>query len=297
MTWWQALVLGIVEGLTEYLPVSSTGHLILAQRVMGIGQSEAADAYAICIQAGAIIAVVGLYWRRFKQMAGGLIGRDQAGFRLARNLVIAFSVTAVVALSLEKQIKSQLFGLWPVVTAWIVGGCAILIMSQYRGGRRRMFDQGVGVDDVTWQQAAIIGTIQTIAMWPGTSRSLVTIVGGVAVGMGLGAAVEFSFLLGVLTLTAATVHDFYKHGHAMTTQLGGWPVLAIGTVAAAISAALAVRWMVGYLKQHGLAVFGWYRITIGVGVAVLILIGLLREEPKPSGQPSPAPQITAPAAP
>src|SRR5262249_50687505 len=130
MHWWQALILGMIEGLTEYLPVSSTGHLILGQRAMGIGEGEAADAYVTIIQVGAILAVIGLYIARFKQMAQGLLKRDEQGRRLAFNVLLAFAITGALGFLLEKKIKEHLFGLWPVTFAWFVGGLAILIFTQ-----------------------------------------------------------------------------------------------------------------------------------------------------------------------
>lgn len=268
----EALILGIVEGLTEYLPVSSTGHLILAQRAMGIGSEDAANAYAICIQAGAIAAVLGLYWRRLGQMARGLAGRDEVGRRLARNLLIAFIPAALFGLALEGWIEQHLFGLWTIVWAWLVGGLAILLVVWT--GREKLPPKGKPLEDLAWRGALIIGLIQCIAMWPGVSRSLVTIVGGVLVGLGLPAAVEFSFLLGVLTLGAATAYKAVQHGDVMLEAYG--PVtLLVGFLAATLSAILAVKWMVAYLNRHGLAIFGYYRVAIAAIVGAMLLAGWL----------------------
>ncbi|MEX2213389.1 MAG: undecaprenyl-diphosphate phosphatase [Phycisphaeraceae bacterium] len=314
MNWFEAMILGLVEGLTEYLPVSSTGHLILAQRAMGIPQSEAADAYAICIQAGAIVAVLGLYWRRVVQMLRGIIGRDLEGRRLLVNLVAAFVPAMVFGLQLNATIKKYLFGLWPIVAAWALGGAAILWVTRRRlnsspstggqggvrgGSGERNADailrgQGESMDDdgstlpqplperegsktlaqLTWQLALIIGLLQCIAMWPGVSRSLITIVGGLLVGLRLAAAVEFSFLLGVMTLGAATCYDGLKHGQVMINTYG-IDMMLIGFLFAFISAALAVKWMVAYLQKHSLAIFGWYRVGLAAIVAVLIVMGKL----------------------
>lgn len=274
MNWWQAIVVGLVEGLTEYLPVSSTGHIILAQRVLGIAKSEAADAFAICVQAGAIAAVLGLYFGRVKQMAMGALGKDPAGFRLGTNILAAFFPAALIGLFLEKPIKKFLFGgeafgLWPIVAAWFVGGAAILAVSW---GRKKSAGAGSEIGALTWRAAILIGVIQCVAMWPGVSRSLVTIVGGVLVGLSLSAAVEFSFLLGVVTLGAATAYDFLKHGKDMLETYGPG-TLALGFLAAWISAVLAIKWMVGYLKSHGMQIFGYYRIALALLVAALILAG------------------------
>ncbi len=276
MNWWQALILGLVEGLTEYLPVSSTGHLLLTQRLLGIGQSEVSDAFAICIQAGAIVAVLGLYWKRVAQMLRGVLGQDRDGLRLAINLGVAFLPAAIIGLLLEKKIKLYLFGetfgLWPTVIAWFVGGVAILATAWHR--RERKAEQGAGwsLDALTWKMALFIGIAQCVAMWPGTSRSLMTIVAGVLVGLSLISAVEFSFLLGVLTLSAATAKDAFSHGSEMLHDYGIVTIL-VGALAAWIAAVLAVKWMVSYLTRHGLGIFGWYRIALALVVALIISLG------------------------
>lgn len=271
----QAFILGLVEGLTEYLPVSSTGHLLLAQRLMGIESSAASDAFAICIQAGAIVAVLGLYRARVAQMAAGVLGRNDTGRQLFINLVSAFIPAAVLGLLLEKPIKKYLFGgdawgLWPIVAAWLVGGLAILAVSFSRKRCGASPATGLDLDHLTIKMALIVGFAQCLAMWPGVSRSLITIVGGVLVGLSLPAAVELSFLLGVITLTAATAYDALKHGSAMLETYGVVPLL-IGFGAAWLSAVLAVKWMVGYLKSHGMEIFGWYRVLLAIAVAAWLL--------------------------
>ncbi|GAB4165740.1 MAG: undecaprenyl-diphosphate phosphatase [Terrimicrobiaceae bacterium] len=275
MDWWQAIILGLVEGLTEYLPVSSTGHLLVAQRALNIAKSEAADAFAICIQAGAIVAVLGLYFQRVKSMTLGVLGKEPEGARMATNVLAAFIPAAIIGLTLEGPIKKYLFGgqlgLWPIVAAWFVGGVAILVVARTRKEARLA---GQPLESLTWRLALIIGLIQCIAMWPGVSRSLVTIVGGVLVGLSLTAAVEFSFLLGVVTLGAATAYDMLKHGSEMIENFG-WLPLGLGFLASWISAVLAIRWMVGYLRSHGMQIFGYYRILIALVVGVLILAGYL----------------------
>jgi undecaprenyl-diphosphatase len=272
MDLWEAIILGIVEGLTEYLPVSSTGHLIVAQRMMGIEGSSEANAFAICIQAGAIAAVLGLYWKRMKQMARGLLGRDAAGRALARSIVVAFVPAAIFGYVLERWIEQHLFGLEPIIAAWLLGGLAILLVVWTR--RQNLPPTGKSIEDLRWQAALIIGLIQCIAMWPGVSRSLVTIVGGVLVGLGLVAAVEFSFLLGLLTLTAATAYKAVQHGPLML-ETYGLATIAVGFAAAMLSAIIAVQWMVAYLSRHGLAIFGYYRVAVALIVAVLLWTGRL----------------------
>lgn len=287
MTTGQAAVLGIVEGLTEYLPVSSTGHLLLAQRIMGIGEGaslaeeeqirekEAADAYAICIQAGAIVAVLGLYFRRVRQMLAGLFGRDPVGLRLLLATGAGFLPAAVIGLLFNKLIKAYLFGPWPVVAAWLAGGLAILAVSyRTRHDRENQTISGIPLDDLTWKMALIIGIAQCIAMWPGVSRSLITIVGGLLVGLSLPAAVEFSFLLGVVTLGAATAYDALKHGHAIL-QTFDIASVAIGLVFAFISAVVSIKWMVAYLNNHSLAIFGYYRVLLAFATAGLLMAGAI----------------------
>ena len=270
----EALVLGVVEGVTEYLPVSSTGHLILTQRAMGIEAGEAANAYAICIQLGAIVAVLGLYLSRVRQMAAGLINRDIEGRRLLTNIIVAFIPAAVIGLLLNDAIEAYLFGLWPIVWAWLVGGLAILAVAWWRKAHDEGPRYGLLLDRLTWRMALIVGLAQCLAMWPGTSRSLVTIVGGVLVGLSLPAAVEFSFLLGVATLGAATAYKGLELGPEMIEAYGVLN-LAAGFVAALLSAVVAVKWMVAYLNRHGMALFGYYRVAIAVAVAILLLIGVL----------------------
>jgi len=272
MTTLQAVVLGIVEGLTEYLPVSSTGHLILAQRGMGIVNSEAANAYAICIQAGAIAAVLWVYHRRFQQILSAMTGRDERGRRLAVNLIVAFVPAAVIGLLLGEQIEHRLFGLWPVVAAWFVGGLAILILAWWQRGRSPRTE--LYLDSLTWQLALVIGVAQCLALWPGISRSLATIIGGVLIGLSLPAAVEFNFLLGVVTLGAATVYKGMGSGPSMLVAYG-WVNLIVGFVVATVSAAAAVKWMIGYVQRRGLALFGYYRLLLAAAVGGLMVMGIL----------------------
>jgi undecaprenyl-diphosphatase len=262
----QALILGLVEGITEYLPVSSTGHLLIAQRLLGIHEDQAANSYAIVIQAGAILAVLGLYRERVAGMVSGLVGRDPAGLRLAIAIVAAFVPAAVVAALFDDRIEQHLFGVKPVIGAWVVGGLAILVLMPWVQRRRA----GLDLTQLSWRAAVVIGLVQCLAMWPGTSRSLVTILGGLAVGLSLAAAVEFAFLLGVLTLTAATAFTVLKGGAGMVAAYG-WAALATGFIAAWISAALAVKWMVAWLNRHGLGIFAWWRFA-AAGLAAWLLL-------------------------
>ncbi len=275
MSWWQALILGVVEGLTEYLPVSSTGHLILAAWLLGLDDPEikpAVDAFNIVIQAGAIAAVLGLYRRRVVQMLRGLVGKDSAGLRLAIALVLAFLPAAVLGPMLADRIKEELFHPWPVIGALFVGAWLMLAVAwnQHLLDRRAARE----VEDVDWRIALLIGFGQCVAMWPGTSRSMMTIVTALLLGLRPKAAAEFSFLLGLVTLGAATCYDGYKDGHLILEHIG-WGNLAVGFVAATVSAALAVYWFVKFLTKRGLAPFGWYRLALAVLFAGLILSGAM----------------------
>ncbi len=275
---WQSLILGLVEGITEYLPVSSTGHLIVTERLMGIGLStdkEAADAFAICIQGGAIAAVLGLYFKHVKQMFLGLLGKNPEGLKMFIHLVVAFMPAAIAALTLEKWIKGFLFGLNPIIIAWFVGGVIILILTK-RNRQSGKTENSKTLLDMTWRMALIIGLLQCVAMWPGTSRSLMTIAAGLLVGLRTKDAVEFSFLLGVMTLGAATAKDTLDHG-AMMLQTFGAANIAVGFIAATVSAAIAVKWLVSYLQKNGMAVFGWYRIIVAIITAVLVWQGVIHD--------------------
>ena len=281
MTTWKAAVLGIVEGVTEYLPISSTGHLLVASSLMGLGTSEAdvqaANTYAIAIQFGAILAVAGLFWRRFRDMLLGLVGRSDDGRHLLIVLVIAFAPAAVLGFLLDDAIERVLFSPWPIVAAWFVGGVAILLLEQR--GLIPHHDQlpEDGSDPlvaITYRQALVIGLVQTIAMWPGTSRSLMAILGALLVGVTMSAAVEFSFLLGFVTLSAASFYSVLTDGGDLVDQFGLLDPL-VGLLFAFISAVIAIKWMVAYLQRHSLSIFGWYRIVAATITGSLLLAGVL----------------------
>ncbi|MFL5327646.1 MAG: undecaprenyl-diphosphate phosphatase [Gemmataceae bacterium] len=270
MLWWQSLILGIVEGLTEYLPVSSTGHLILASRVLGLPETDSQKAFEVVIQFGAIIAVVGVYARAIGEMIRGVFGKSPKGLALAIRLIAAFAVTSAIALPLNKLIKEHLFGLPVVAVAWIVGGVGILVLEVWR--RRRAV--GLPIEMLTLRGALIIGALQAVALCPGVSRSLMTLAGGLLVGLSLPAALEFSFLLGGITLAAAAGHDAWKEGPAIIRDVSVSGV-AIGLIAAAVAGFATVRWMIHSLERFGLAPFGYYRIVLGLIVLTLIGLGKL----------------------
>lgn len=265
----EAILLGIVEGLTEFLPVSSTGHLLVVGDLIGFGtgsSQDAADAYAIAIQLGAILAVLFLYRLRVSAVAKGLFGRDEVGRSVLIALALSFMPAAVLGVAFGDAIKESLFGPVPVTIAWALGGMALLVWKPKHGT--------LDIHQLTVKSSLMIGLAQCVAMWPGVSRSLATLIAGLAVGLTLSAAVEFSFLLGVVTLSAATALDLLKHGNEIVDQFGiARPLL--GGVVAFITAVIAVKWMVGYVTNRSLAIFGWYRIAIAAVTTALLLSGVL----------------------
>ena len=259
MTLLDAAILGLVEGITEYLPVSSTGHLILTSALLGLDGSGI-DAFNIVIQGGAILAVLGLYRARVLGMAQGLIGQNPEGRRLLVRLLIAFAPAAVLGPILDDTIEASLFRPVPVLAALAIGG---VIMLKLGKGRANSSDTDPA--DLPLRAALLIGLAQCIAMWPGTSRSMVTLAAGVALGLRPARAAEFSFLLGLPTLGGACVYKLVKDGDTVLAL--GTPSLVVGILVATVSAAFAVRWLVGFLTNRGLAPFGWYRLALTVVVA------------------------------
>jgi undecaprenyl-diphosphatase len=216
----------------------------------------------------------------------GVLGKDPEGLKLAMMLIAGFMPAAVIGLALNDKIEEKLFGMWPVIIAWIVGGVLILATAWWRKGHPAR-GGGKELAEMTLKMALLIGLLQCVAMWPGTSRSLMTIVGGLIVGLSVRAAVEYSFLLGVLTLTAATAkkavwkvegldasYDVWFGGAKLMWNTYGAVPLVIGIVAAAVSAAIAVKWLVSYLQSNGLSVFGWYRIGLGLIIGSLVASGV-----------------------
>ncbi|MCO5312813.1 MAG: undecaprenyl-diphosphate phosphatase [Microthrixaceae bacterium] len=272
---WQAIVLGVVEGVTEYLPVSSTGHLLITTKLLGLNDTQAmrdaADSYAIVIQVGAILAVLGIYRDRFALMISGVLGRSREGLLLVRSLIIATVPAVVIALIFDDWIKAKLLGAWPVTIAWLVGGVVILVFVHYQD---RLNEHITSVASIPPLSALIIGFAQAIAMWPGTSRSFVTLLGAMLLGCSIGVAVEFAFLLGFVTLTGASMYELAKHGSEIFDQFGVVSPL-VGVVAAGVAAFASVRWMIGYLQKHPLTIFGWYRLAIGALSLVLLLTGVI----------------------
>jgi undecaprenyl-diphosphatase len=262
----KAAILGVVEGLTEFLPISSTGHLIIAGQLLGFG-GEKAKVFDIVIQSGAMLAVVWEFRARFLGVLKGL-RNDPAARRFVINLAIAFTPAALLGLAFAGAIKQYLFHSVPVALAFIVGGGIILWVE--RSPRQATVEQ---VDDMTWKDALKVGIAQSFALIPGMSRSGATIIGGMLFGLSRRAATEFSFFLAVPTLVAAGAYDFYKHRALLdSSDLG---VFAVGFVVSFVSAFLCIRWLLRYIATHDFSAFAWYRIVFGLIVLATGYAGLV----------------------
>ena len=241
-----ALILGIVEGITEFLPISSTAHLILASHALRIADSEFVKSFEIIIQLGAILSVVVLYWTKFWN------------WEVLKKLVVAVIPTGVIGLTVYKAIKGVLLGnLAVVLVALLVGGIALIIFERFR----RTEDADVDFGEITYKRAFLIGLFQSIAVIPGVSRSAATIVGGSLIGVSKRTIVEFSFMLAVPTMIAASGLELVKNRGALA---GNFTPLAIGFVVSFITAIVAIKSFLGYIKKHDFAAFGWYRIALAV---------------------------------
>lgn len=251
----KALILGIVEGLTEFLPVSSTGHLILAGALLDFNDAKG-KVFELAIQSGAMLAVVWEYRRRFAGVLAGL-STDRAAQRFAFNLAVAFMPAACIGLLFGKLIKAHLFHAVPVALAFIVGAFVIL-WAESRPQAARVEN----VDDMSWSDALKVGFAQCFALIPGTSRSGATIIGGMLFGLSRKAATEFSFFLAVPTLVAAGLYDLYKNRDLLSAA--DLPLFAVGLVSAFVSAYLCIRWLIRYVASHDFKPFAWYRIAFGL---------------------------------
>jgi len=263
----KALVLGVIEGLTEFLPISSTGHLILAGYLLGFN-GDKAKVFEIVIQTGAMLAIVWEYRERFRRVALGLANEPVAR-RFVTNLVVAFIPAAVLGLAFSKLIKSYLFRPVPVALAFIVGGVIILWVERSLRPRVRV----ERVDDMTWRDALKVGIAQAFALIPGTSRSGATIIGGMLFGLSRKTATEFSFFLAVPTLIAAGSYDFWKNRALF--DAGDLGLFAAGSITAFISAFLCVRWLLRYIASHDFTPFAWYRIAFGAAVIATAYTGMV----------------------
>lgn len=285
-----AIVLGLVEGITEFLPVSSTGHLIIANRALGLESdqplldaqgriiwykkpspqlpegvpltlTELADSYAVIIQVGAIAAVLYLYAGQFFAMLRGLGGKDSAGLKLLRNVLLAFLPCVVIGLRTHEWIEANLFSVGAVALAAVLGAILMIFAERWRKEAEKSSTPRIQPSELSARQALSIGVMQCLALWPGTSRSMVTMVGGYLCGLAPAKAAEFSFLVGLPTLAGAAALKAYKVG-PLLLDVFGWQPLALGMAVAAVSAFLAVKLFVSYLTRHGLVPFAIYRVLL-----------------------------------
>ena len=263
-----ALILGIVEGVTEFLPVSSTGHLILASTLLGYDADRWA-AFNVIIQLGAILAIVVLYWRTFWAVLVGLLGGQPMSLRFVRNILVGFLPSAILGFLLINYIEALLGNAVVVAWALIVGGIAILVIE-------RTVPPGeiVGVAEMPLGRVLGIGLIQCLAMIPGVSRSGATILGGLSLGVERRTAAEFSFFLAIPTMLGATVLEFAKHRETLMAGAGGvgFGAVAVGFFVSFVVAIVVVRGFVHYISRHGFAPFAWYRIA--AGAAALVWLGM-----------------------
>jgi undecaprenyl-diphosphatase len=259
------ILLGIVEGITEFLPVSSTGHLILATRLLGYDAGRW-ETFNVVIQLGAILAIVVLYWRTFWAVGMGLLRLDPVSVRFVRNLLVAFMPAAVVGLAIHRQIEAMLGNADVVAIALIVGGLAIIAVERFAPK-----SDIVGVADIPLPTVIGIGFLQCLSMIPGVSRSGATILGALSLGVERRTAAEFSFFLAIPTMLGASALELIKNSDSLTSGRGvGIGAIALGFAVSFVVALLVVRWFVGIVTKHGFVPFAWYRI--GAGSLALLLL-------------------------
>lgn len=295
-----AMVLGVVEGLTEFLPISSTGHLIIASHLLGLEADQpltgrdgrplwykkpskrnpagepltlklAADTYTVVIQVGAILAVVWLYWSQLLGMARGLFGRDANGTRLLINLIAAVVPVAIIGLLASKAIDRYLFSIGTVIIGLVAGALLMIVIERWRWRRAASSNMSREPADLYPTEAAKIGLFQCLALWPGTSRSMVTIVGGYLEGLSPAKAAEFSFLIGLPVLAGAALLKTLQSGQAMI-EVFGWSNVLLGIGVAAVSATIAVKFLVAFLSRHGLMAFAVYRLVLAAVIAAIFYL-------------------------
>lgn len=262
---WKAFFLGIVEGITEFLPISSTGHLILFGDWISFESNEA-KVFEVVIQLGSILAVVWIFRHRLFQMVRGTLRLEPVEVAFTRNLLIAFLPSAIIGLLFIKAIKALFFHPGVVVVTLVLGGLIMLWVERRRPANTAQApaNQVQTLEKITWKQALIVGCAQCLAMVPGTSRSGSTIIAGMLSGIQRKTATEFSFFLAIPTMLAAAVYDFYKHAHLLTQQ--DLLAIAVGFVSAFVCALVVVRAILVFVSRHTYRAFAWYRIALGLVV-------------------------------
>lgn len=264
----KAAIMGIVEGLTEFLPISSTGHLILTGALLGGFNNDKGKVFEIAIQTGAILAVIIVYWQRLRETAAGL-GHDARAKRFVVNVAIGFLPAVVLGLLFGKMIKAHLFTPVVVATTFIVGGFIILWAERRPASKVRIHE----VDDMTPLDALKVGLVQCFAMVPGTSRSGATIIGGMLLGLSRKAATDFSFFLAIPTLIGAGLYSLIKERHSL--EWADLPMFGVGLLFSFLSAWICVRWLLKYISSHSFVPFAWYRIVFGIVVLVTAYTGVV----------------------
>ena len=264
----KAAVMGIVEGLTEFLPISSTGHLILAGSLLEMDDAKA-KVFDIAIQTGAIFAVILVYWQKIRATVVGLPTEKQAQ-RLALNVLVAFVPAVILGLLFGKTIKAHLFNPVVVATAFIVGGF-IILWAENRHKNNSTSARVEDADTMTLMDALKVGLVQCLAMIPGTSRSGATIIGGMLLGLSRKAATDFSFYLAIPTLIGAGVYSLYKERALLS--LADLPMFGVGLLFSFLSAWICIRWLLQYIASHSFVVFAWYRIVFGLLVLLTAHMG------------------------
>ena len=254
------IILGIVEGVTEYLPVSSTGHLILATELMGFDAARWA-LFNVAIQPGAILAIVVLYWRTFRDVLVGLFKRERSAWTFTRNVLVAFLPAVIIALMIGDTIDAMLENAVIVAWALIIGGVAILVVEKF--AKPSDCD---GVSNLTLRQSVGVGIVQCLAMIPGVSRSGATILGAMSLGVDRKTAAEFSFFLAVPTLSGATVMQLFRHGDTLTQDMIGY--IALGSLISFVVAIIVVKAFLAIVTRYGFGPFAWYRIIAGVAALI-----------------------------
>lgn len=299
LTWADAVILGVVEGVTEFVPVSSTGHLIVANHLLGLEDERqltdtagrprwikppsakepagrplttaaAAKAYTVIIQIGGIAAVVVLYWNQLWSLALGLCGMNRNGAQLLRNVVLAVLPAALLGLTLESWIDDHLFSIEAVIGALVVGAALMYVVDRWQRRSRWSQVSTRQPHELRPSEALLVGGLQCLAMWPGTSRSMMTIVGGYCVGLKPAQAAEFSFLVGLPTLAGAALLKGAKAGPAML-EVFGWGPVVLGIFVAFVAAALAIKALVGALTRFGLTPFAVYRVLLAVALCSVLV--------------------------
>jgi undecaprenyl-diphosphatase len=267
MTAFDAIVLGLVEGITEFLPVSSTGHLILARELLALPSTAATNAFLVVVQAASVLAILTEYRQTLVAKTLGVVQMEQESLQWAGKIVVAFLPAAVVGLFANHWIKEHLFNASSVAWALAIGGLAMIVVERRNSSAKKT---GASVQDMSWKQALGIGLFQCLSLWPGTSRAMATILGARVLGMSAVASAEFSFFLAIPTILGATVLDLIQDGEALAAVPGGLPILALGFVVAFATSWLVIRGFIGFLKKNSLEVFGWYRILIAAAIALML---------------------------